>query len=152
MDNKINRHFCIQPFVNSTTRVDGTNYICCNIRKSDSHIDNETPASFFRSKYRNEFRKKILNGEKLTECGLCHYQEEKSKNSQRIEYNKYYNILNDRPIDYYKNMLDKLRISDLENPLYSDIHVSNLCNLKCLSCNDKDSSKITRTKKRIHRG
>ena len=39
-------------------------------------------------------------------------------------------------------MLDKLRISDLENPLYSDIHVSNLCNLKCLSCNDKDSSKF----------
>ena len=142
MENKINRHFCIQPFVNSTTRVDGSNYICCNIRKSDSHINHETPAIFFRSEYRNEFRKKMLNGEKLTECGLCHYQEEKSNNSQRIEYNKYYNILNDQPIKYYKNILDKLRLSELKNPLYSDIHISNLCNLKCLSCNDRDSSKF----------
>ena len=142
MDKKINKHFCIQPFVNTTTRVTGKNYSCCNIKVSDSHIDKQTPKQFFNSTHTKQFRKNLLEGKKLPECITCQYQEEKSKNSQRIEYNKYYNILNNQTKEYYKNIIEKLRISKLENPLYSDIHVSNLCNLKCLTCNDNDSSKF----------
>jgi len=142
MDNQINKHFCIQPFVNTTTRVDGTNYSCCNMKKSNSHINHETPQQFFNSTHTKRFKENLLEGKKLPECVTCQYQEKKFKNSQRIEYNKYYKILNDQPVDYYKNILNRLRISKLKNPLYSDIHISNLCNLKCLSCNDKDSSKF----------
>lgn len=144
MENKINKHFCIQPFVNTTTRVNGDNFSCCNIPQSNkqSNIRTESPQQFFNSNYTKQFRKKLLDGEKLTECGLCQLQEKKSNNSHRIEYNKYYKIQNNQPKEYYHKIINSLRIPELENPLYSDLHISNLCNLKCLSCNDKDSSKF----------
>ena len=142
MENKINKHFCIQPFVNTTTRVNGENFSCCNISQSKSNIKTESPQQFFNSDYTKEFRKKLLDGEELIECGLCQYQEKKSNNSHRIEYNKYYKIQNNQPKEYYHKIINRLRISELKNPLYSDLHISNLCNLKCLSCNDKDSSKF----------
>lgn len=142
MDNKINRYFCVQPFVNTTTRIRGQNNVCCNINTLESTIDKESPNDFFNSNRVKQMREKLLQGEKLRECSLCHYQENVSKSSQRIEYNKYYNIKNDQDKGYYENITKKLRLSDLKNPLYAELHISNLCNLKCLSCNEYDSSKF----------
>lgn len=142
MDNQINRYFCVQPFVNTTTRIRGQNNVCCNITSLESNIDKESPNDFFNSDRVKQMREKLLRGEKLKECSLCHYQESLTKSSQRIEYNKYYNIKNDQENVYYETIIKKLRLSDLENPLYAELHISNLCNLKCLSCNEYDSSKF----------
>ena len=142
MGNNVNKHFCIQPFVNTTTRVNGENFSCCNILNSKSNIETESPQQFFNSDHTKKFRKKLLDGEKLIECGVCQHQEKKSNNSHRIEFNKYYKIKNNQPKEYYHKIINRLRITELKNPLYSDLHISNLCNLKCLSCNDKDSSKF----------
>jgi len=142
MDNKTNKHFCIQPFVNVTTRIKGQNNVCCNISSLDSNIKHESPHDFFNSPKVKDFRESLLKGEMREECRLCQYQESRSKNSHRIEYNKYYNIKNNQSNEYYKNILDKLRISGLDNPLYIEMHISNLCNLKCLTCNENDSSRF----------
>jgi len=142
MDNKINKHFCIQPFVNTTTRIKGQNNVCCNINGFESTIDKETPNSFFNSSRVREMRQKLLKGEKLKECSICHYQEHLSNSSHRIEYNKYYNIKNNQTKEYYEKIVDKLKLTELKNPLYAELHISNLCNLKCLSCNEYDSSKF----------
>ena len=142
MDKKINRYFCIQPFVNTTTRIQGQNNVCCNINNFDSTIDRQSPGEFFHSDTVKNMREKMLKGIKLDECSLCHYQEKMVNNSHRIEYNKYYNIKNDQPNEYYNKILKKLRLSDLDNPLYAELHISNLCNLKCLTCNERDSSKF----------
>ena len=142
MDNKINKHFCVQPFVNTTTRIRGQNNVCCNIDGFESTLDKESPNQFFNSSRVKEMREKLLRGEKLKECSLCHYQESLAKASHRIEYNKYYNVKNDQEKDYYKKIMQKLRLSNLKNPLYAELHISNLCNLKCLSCNEYDSSKF----------
>ena len=79
MDNQINRYFCVQPFVNTTTRIKGQNNVCCNISGLESTIDTESPNDFFNSQRVKEMRKKLLQGEKLKECSLCHYQESISK-------------------------------------------------------------------------
>lgn len=142
MDNQINRYFCVQPFVNTTTRIKGQNNVCCNITNIESNIDKQSPRDFFNSDTVKQMREKLLNGEKLKECSLCHYQESLSKNSHRMEYNKYYNIKNNQQKEYYGKIIKKLRLSDLEHPLYAELHISNLCNLKCLSCNEYDSSKF----------
>jgi len=142
MENKINNHFCIQPFVNTTTRIQGQNNVCCNINSFNSTIDTESPRDFFNSVGVKEMRRKLLKGEKLDDCSQCHYQEELSNSSQRIEYNKYYNINNNQTNEYYEKIVNKLKLTKLENPLYAELHISNLCNLKCLSCNERDSSKF----------
>lgn len=142
MENKINKHFCIQPFVNTTTRIQGQNNVCCNINTVDSNISTESPNDFFNSTRVKKMQEKLLRGEQLKECSLCHYQEKLSNNSHRIQYNKYYTIKNEQTNEYYEKILKKLRLSDLKNPLYAELHISNLCNLKCLSCNENDSSKF----------
>ena len=137
-----NKHFCIQPFVNVTTRIKGQNNVCCNINLKDSNIRNESPANFFRSDKVKDMQTSLLQGKTRKECGLCWYQEKKAGYSHRTEYNKYYNIKNDQHNDYYEKILKKLRISKLKNPLYFEFHISNLCNLKCLTCNERDSSRF----------
>jgi sulfatase maturation enzyme AslB (radical SAM superfamily) len=142
MDKKINKYFCVQPFVNTTTRIKGQNNVCCNITSLESNIDKESPNDFFNSDRVKQMRERLLRGEKLMECSLCHYQESLAKSSHRLEYNKYYNIKNDQAHEYYEKIIPKLGLSKLKSPLYFDFHVSNLCNLKCLSCNERDSSKF----------
>ena len=137
-----NKHFCIQPFVNVTTRIKGQNNVCCNINLKDSNIRNELPVNFFRSDKVKDLQTSLLQGKTRKECGLCWYQEKKAGYSQRTEYNNYYNIKNNQSNEYYDRILKKLRISNLKNPLYFEFHISNLCNLKCLTCNERDSSRF----------
>ncbi len=140
MEKVINKHFCIQPFVNVSTRVGGQNNVCANINLQDSNIRNQSPVSFFRSDNVNDFKASLLRGEQRAECKLCAYQEKKSGHSHRTESNKHYNIKNNQSNEYYEKMLQRLRISKLENPLYFDFNVSNLCNQKCLTCTESLSS------------
>ena len=149
MDKKINRYFCVQPFVNTTTRIKGQNNVCCNMTKEDSNISHETPVDFFNSASVKKMRENLLAGIKLEECQLCYYQEKISKNSHRIEYNKYYNIKDNQTNEYYDKIVQKLRFANLKNPLYAELHISNLCNLKCLSCKELDSSRFHSENKKL---
>ncbi len=149
MEGKINKSFCIQPFVNVTTRMKGQNNVCCNIKSLDSNIKHETPYGFFNSDRVKDFKKSLLKGEIRKECTVCLYQENKSEYSQRTEYNKYYNIKNNQPNEYYEKIVSKLGISKLKNPLYYEFHISNLCNLKCLTCNETDSSRFHAENKKL---
>ena len=40
MDKTTNNSFCIQPFINITTRIRGNHNVCCNIQTEDSNIQN----------------------------------------------------------------------------------------------------------------
>lgn len=142
MESKINKNFCIQPFVNVTTRVGGQNNICCAMVQRHSNIQNESPHEFFNSKRVQSIREKFLKGETLDACKLCHFQEAKTNSSARTVYNNFYKIDNNQPIEYYEKIIDRLRLKNIKNPLYAEVHISNLCNLKCLSCNEADSSKF----------
>ena len=142
MESKINKNFCIQPFVNVTTRVGGQNNICCAMVQPHSNIQNESPHEFFNSKRVQSIREKFLKGETLDACKVCNFQEAKTNSSARTVYNNFYKIDNNQPIEYYEKIIDRLRLKNIENPLYAEVHISNLCNLKCLSCNEADSSKF----------
>mgnify|MGYP006406921955 CR=1 FL=1 len=122
MANKTNKYFCIQPFLNVTTRIQGHNNVCCNINDAPSNITSESPTEFFNSPYVKKMRQELVDGKKLKDCELCHYQEKNHGISH--------------------NIIKKLRFDQLDKPLYVEMHISNLCNLKCLTCNEKDSSQF----------
>jgi hypothetical protein len=134
-----NKSFCIQPFVNVTTRMSGQNNVCCNISKITDNNTGISPIEFFNSKEVKEMRQSMLEGKEIKECSLCHYMEEKGQISLREHYNKYYHLNNK---NNYEKTLNSLRLNNLKSPKYLEVHVSNLCNLKCLTCNEKDSSKF----------
>lgn len=94
-------------------------------------------------------REKLLKGEKIKDCSVCHSMEERSENSHRREFNKYYYIENNKEHDYYQKIVKKLKLHQRKSPLYAELHVSNLCNLKCLTCNEKDSSQFHAENKKL---
>jgi MoaA/NifB/PqqE/SkfB family radical SAM enzyme len=134
-----NKTFCIQPFVNVTTRIQGQHNVCCNITKKEKNISNITAIEFFNSPEVKNMQESLLKGEKVKDCDICYFMESNNQVSHRKQYNKYYNLHNDQK---YKENLEKLKLDKLKNPLYAEIHISNLCNLKCLTCNERDSSKF----------
>ena len=140
MEKIINKHFCVQPFINVTTRITGYHNVCCNTSFKDSNIKKHTSYDFFNSDKVKKMRNDLLNGKRLADCRVCQYQEKIGHHSHRQKYNEYYYIKNEQSSDYYKNIVEKLHINTLQRPLYVDIHIGNLCNLKCLTCNEKDSS------------
>ena len=140
MEEEINKHFCVQPFVNVTTRITGQNNVCCNVDNQDSKITEQSPVDFFNSQYVKQFREDMLDGVKRADCSGCQYQESHRQHSHRQRYNEYYHIKNGQTNDYYKQIVNKLRLDAIDKPLYVEMHVSNLCNLKCLTCNEIDSS------------
>lgn len=134
-----NKTFCIQPFVNVTTRIQGQHNVCCNISKKVKNISDTTAIEFFNSVEVKSMQKSLLKGEKIEDCNTCYFMENNKQVSHREHYNRYYNLKNK---DRYKEDLKKLKLDTLKNPLYAEIHISNLCNLKCLTCNERDSSKF----------
>jgi len=134
-----NKTFCIQPFVNVTTRIQGQHNVCCNITKKEKNISNITAIEFFNSEEVKNMQESLLKGEKVKDCATCYYMESNNQVSHRKQYNKYYNLHNNQK---YKENLEKLKLDKLKSPLYAEIHISNLCNLKCLTCNERDSSKF----------
>ena len=100
MEKQLNKHFCIQPFVHVTTRVAGQNNVCCNISRPESNIKNQSQSDFFNSDYVADMRKRMLNGEKIKDCSLCHYMEKNSEESHRQQFNEYYHIENNTILYY----------------------------------------------------
>ena len=150
MEKKINKHFCVQPFVHVTTRIAGQNNVCCNITKPDSNIREQSQKDFFNSEYVSSMRKRMLNGEMIKDCKLCHHMEKNSEESHRQAFNKFYYIENNRELDYYTKMVKSLKLDERKAPLYAELHVSNLCNLKCLTCNERDSSQFHAENKKLN--
>ena len=134
-----NKTFCIQPFLNVTTRISGQHNVCCNISKIDKNHTNCSPTNFFNSKYVKKMKQTLFEGKTWKDCSLCYYMEKQGQTSHREHYNSYY-YLNDS--FNYEHNLKKLNFDKLKNPKYYEIHIGNLCNLKCLTCNEKDSSKF----------
>lgn len=141
MDSKttLNKTFCIQPFLNVTTRISGQHNVCCNISKLTKSNTKCSPKEFFNSDYVKEMKQTLLEGKKWQDCSLCYYMEEQGQVSHREHYNRYYYLNN--PYNYETD-LKKLKFDKLKNPKYYEIHIGNLCNLKCLTCNENDSSKF----------
>lgn len=141
MDSKTtsNKTFCIQPFLNVTTRISGQHNVCCNITKINESNVNCSPISFFNSDYVKKMRQTLLEGKTWNDCSTCYYMEQQGQISHREHYNRYYYLKD--TFDYEYN-LKKLKLDKLKNPKYYEIHIGNLCNLKCLTCNEKDSSKF----------
>lgn len=133
-------YFCIQPFVNVTTRLRGNHAVCCNISDhiNSPNIKNYSINDFFNSEQVKTMRQDLLSNKKLDICKTCHYLEERNQTSHRHRYNEYWMGKNKD----YEKIIEKLRLRHLKNPAYVEIHISNLCNLKCLTCNEIDSSKF----------
>jgi hypothetical protein len=144
-----NPHFCVVPWTHTYLSPQSERRLCCASREKSSfvnqYIDREkadskeyNPVSLkqhWNSEYMKNIRKKMLSGEKLSECEVCDEQI-LSLSTYRHWFTK----------ELFSNRLSS--IIEMTNPdgfteleaISFDYRFNNACNFKCRTCGDQFSS------------
>ncbi len=150
MTKEISEFFCIAPWTHTYISPQSERRICCASREKASwtqqYIDEKVPASskkyipitleeHWNGDHMKSVRRRILNGERIPECEVCH--------SQQLNLYTYRN--------YFTQTLFPDKIQDALNstddtgyttmkPISFDYRIHNLCNFKCRMCGEQLSS------------
>jgi sulfatase maturation enzyme AslB (radical SAM superfamily) len=146
--NELSPYFCVAPWTHTYVSPQGERRLCCASREDASfqkqYIDSGDKAGKFEpdtlkehwnSEYMKDIRKRILAGEKISQCEVC--------NSQLLNLHTYK--------QYFTETLFPHKVEDIiaktepdghynDLPVSYDYRISNLCNFKCRMCGDQLSS------------
>lgn len=136
MSAQLNNTFCVFPFIQTVIRTDGSLGPCCRMKTSEN-IQNTTIKQFWNSSIIKNIRDNMINGKKISGCQYCYDEEAKTGSSMRTDTLKEYKFFSP---NYYHQLLDYYKFKDSIFPDRLEMHLGNLCNLKCLTCSPKDSS------------
>jgi MoaA/NifB/PqqE/SkfB family radical SAM enzyme len=128
--------FCILPFVQTVVRTDGAMSSCCNI-SGTQNIRNTDIAQFWNSSEVAELKQKVLGDQPVPQCELCYKQERVQGESMRIRSLQDYKFFS-KP--HRSKVFNYFGYAEKKFPKKIEWHIQNLCNLKCLTCNPRDSS------------
>ena len=123
--------FCILPFVQQFVDTDNHMLPCCIGDRNDIGPEYKDVTSF-NNKYLKTIRKEMLHNQKPKACSACWTTEASGKNSKRIKVNKQFE-------DWTYEVDDNGTVVTM--PQYYDLRPGNVCNLKCVMCNPRVSSK-----------
>ena len=150
------KYFCAAPWTHTYVSPQGERRLCCASREEASfqkqYIDSGTAEGKFEpvsleehwnSDYMKDIRKRMLNGEKLSQCDVC--------NDQILNLHTYRK--------YFTETLFSHKVGDLVANTREDGHydpmpisyayrISNLCNFKCRMCGEQLSSSWETEKKK----
>lgn len=150
--------FCAMPFVNLVTTADGEFRFCCisqdTIKDGDDNklfLNEKSPNQVWNEKTFREVREALTSGKKYSGCETCYKQEELGERSfrlnmtdewiQRLGPKKMRELINQSLDNGYKVF---------DNPVYLDLKLSTLCNLKCRMCNPYNSSQIEKEQNELY--
>lgn len=126
----LSKNYCALPFHHLQVRNDGSYNICCEhttpveAAVNIKHYDHKV---WLDSDYVQHVRNSFVNGDRHEGCSRCWQREDQGFDSLRLRSAREYSILPDRHDQPIKNI---------------EIMIGNLCNLRCLMCNEQDSSAI----------
>lgn len=130
------RSFCILPFTQTVIRTDGMISTCCVV-PGWIDIRNHTLQDFWQDQKLQNIKDAMLRDERLEICNQCYQSEEQSGKSMRLDNLDRHHV--DMTLTTDK-ILERHGWKDLAAPKYIEMHVNNVCNLKCLTCRPEDSS------------
>lgn len=149
-----NKTLCAIPFVSTMINTDTTVRYCC-MSKVDSRVYKDDGTAFdchdnftqdaWNSTFMKKLRIDMIEGKYISGCEVCYKQEANGRTSNRqhsiIEWNGHLGS------DNLQALFDRTRDSDGHidmPPVYLDLRLGNLCNLKCRMCNPMNSSQIAK--------
>ncbi len=131
--------FCLAPFYSIVVRTNGMMSPCCNINGSVD-IKNTTVDQYWNSAEMQDLRQRMLDGsDYIKACDACYTEEQVIGKSLR---SGHADNLRTVPVAHMKNLVNDGIYSELAYPHKIEMHVGNLCNLKCLTCRPSDSSQF----------
>ena len=135
--------FCILPWIHLYVGPDGNVLPCC---RSDQQypmgsVNEQTVDSILKSTKFNQLRQNMLSGKRSKECSICYQREDAGLPSSRLQNNaKWRNKISNFNVD---GSLDEFA------PVYLDLRLNNICNLKCRMCSGYFSSAIAQEETRL---
>lgn len=142
-NNKKSNTFCVLPWIHLYVGPNGDVLPCCVADQQHpiGNINEQSVDSIAKSEKFNQLRYNLLNGNRVKECSRCYQQEDSGIPSPRTQHNtKWSNRITqyntDGSIDQFK-------------PLYLDLRLSNICNLKCRMCSGYFSSAIAQEEQKL---
>jgi len=155
-----NKSFCAMPFIGLMLNTDTFTRYCCIafgpkaiLREKPTidetlgeklSIEDTSLLESWNSYTMIETRKAMLNGTKLEACANCYKQEEMGATSFRqMMTAEWENRLGDMFNNYVQEAIDNNYKISLP-PVYLDLRLGNLCNLKCRMCNPWNSSQLAK--------
>lgn len=116
--------FCVAPWMSLYVHPNGDVLPCCNwdLNSPIGNVNDNSINEIYNSQTNSEIRKKMINGETVSQCSNC-------MNHEKINQESYRQILNKK----YKDCVNYID-NDTTNFHLWDIRISNLCNFKCRMC------------------
>jgi MoaA/NifB/PqqE/SkfB family radical SAM enzyme len=155
MIDKDNKSFCAVPFVSTMVNTDTTIRYCCMVKGAYNKLKKPDGTFYsckdnfiseaWNSQDMRDIRLAMIEGKRIEGCSVCYDQEANGRTSNRQHsiqewsWRLGHEHLNQLVADAVANNghLDS-------DPVYLDLRLGNLCNLKCRMCNPWNSSQIVK--------
>jgi MoaA/NifB/PqqE/SkfB family radical SAM enzyme len=155
MIDKDNKSFCAVPFVSTMVNTDTTIRYCCMVKGAYNKIKKPDGTFYsckdnfikeaWNSQDMKDIRLAMIDGKRIEGCTVCYDQEANGRTSNRQHSIQEWNWRLGR------EHLNRLIAEAVDNnghldsdPVYLDLRLGNLCNLKCRMCNPWNSSQIVK--------
>jgi radical SAM protein with 4Fe4S-binding SPASM domain len=124
--------FCVLPWMHLYVGPDGNVLPCCvaDQKFPMGNIKKQSIESILKSNQFVALRENMLNNRRSKECNYCYAKEDVGSGSARKYHNQQWHVSNPTAV------IEKF------NPVYLDIRLNNICNLKCRMCSSYFSSAI----------
>lgn len=138
-DVKKSKAFCINPWVHLFVSQKGTVGPCCLTSweedKTFGNVNKQSIQEIWNGEEIKEFRKSMMQDKPDERCHQCYQNEKNGLRSKRKTVNFLY-------ADHLSWVNETKRDGEAKNskPIYWDIRISNLCNLRCRICGHHSSS------------
>jgi radical SAM protein with 4Fe4S-binding SPASM domain len=134
--------FCILPWMHLYVGPDGNVLPCCvaDQRLPLGNIKQESISSIMNGPAAQTLRSNMLNGQRSPECEFCYNRESHNLPGLRIGHNKTYG--------HFKDPSASAVVKDFK-PVFLDVRLNNICNLKCRMCSSYYSSSIAQEESEI---
>lgn len=150
-----NKTLCAVPFVSTMINTDTTVRYCCMVKGQYNRVTKDDGTSYtcrdnfvedsWNSTYMKNLRMDMIRGVPITGCDVCYRQEANGRTSNREH------SLREWSWRLGSTELQSIISQAEENgghldtpPVYLDLRLGNLCNLKCRMCNPWNSSQIAK--------
>jgi radical SAM protein with 4Fe4S-binding SPASM domain len=129
--------FCVLPWMHLYVGTDGNVLPCCvaDYQFPLGNIEKQSIDEIAKSQPFNQLRANMLNGRRSKECSRCYSQEDTNLKSARMVHNDHWSEIKAENFDITGSITSF-------DPVYLDIRLNNICNLKCRMCSGYFSSAI----------
>lgn len=145
--------FCVLPWVHAATLTDGSVQLCCVADgASPINLNDSTLGDYWNSSYLRGIRRSMLEGKPVKECWKCHQEESNSYRSHRVVENGVW----ERKLTP-ETLVELIGSTEADGYLQAgvqsvDLRLGNTCNLQCVMCQPRDSSKWLGLAKKLSEG